>query len=229
MDKVKHVLIGARANLAPNLASNGIARQRATITGLLGTITDITANPTVSKAGWTKPVAVSKENTEMTIHGWAAVAESLAINFGNTVTPSFLIGDELVGITNMSATGTAVVRATPLAPMLEDVHERLAGVVIENLDWLAFIDRYDRPGALFYLDPPYFGSEGDYGAGLFSRDQFEVMAERLERLKGSFLLSINDAAETRQIFSRFETVGADLHYSVAGGKGVAARELIVRS
>ncbi len=46
---------------------------------------------------------------------------------------------------------------TKLAPLLEDVHERLSGVTIENLDWLDFIERYDRPGVLFYLDPPYWG------------------------------------------------------------------------
>lgn len=28
---------------------------------------------------------------------------------------------------------------------------------------LDFLDRYDRPETMFYLDPPYFGSEGDYG------------------------------------------------------------------
>jgi DNA adenine methylase len=43
---------------------------------------------------------------------------------------------------------------TRLAPLLEDVHERLSGVVIENLYWLDFIDGYDRPDMLFYLDPP---------------------------------------------------------------------------
>jgi len=45
--------------------------------------------------------------------------------------------------------GAARFNLTRLAPLLEDVHERLAGVVIENLDWLDFIDRYDRPGTLF--------------------------------------------------------------------------------
>ncbi|WP_051000127.1 hypothetical protein [Sinorhizobium fredii] len=62
--------------------------------------------------------------------------------------------------------------------MLEDVHERLASVVIENLGWLDFIDRYDRPGTLFYLDPSYFGSEDDYGKALLGRDKFAAMAER---------------------------------------------------
>lgn len=42
-----------------------------------------------------------------------------------------------------------------LAPMLEAIHERLAGVVNERLPWQEFLRRYDRPGMLFYLDPPY--------------------------------------------------------------------------
>ena len=45
----------------------------------------------------------------------------------------------------------------------------LAGVVIEHLDWSEFLERYDRRGTLFYLDPPYWGSEDDYGTGLFGR------------------------------------------------------------
>jgi DNA adenine methylase len=116
---------------------------------------------------------------------------------------------------------------TRLAPLLEDVHERLAGVVIENLDWLDFIDRYDRPGTLFYLDPPYFGSEGDYGKSLFDREQFRLMRERLERVRGRFILSINDHPEVRETFAAFPRIEIGLTYSVAGGAGVSARELII--
>lgn len=65
--------------------------------------------------------------------------------------------------------GPARFNLTRLAPVLEKVHERLSGVVIENLDWLELIDRYDRPETLFYLDLPYWGSEGDYGKELFDR------------------------------------------------------------
>ncbi|MGX1259788.1 DNA adenine methylase [Sinorhizobium fredii] len=123
--------------------------------------------------------------------------------------------------------GGARFNLTRLAPILEEVHERLAGVVIENLDWLDFIDRYDRPGTLFYLDPPYFGSEHDYGKTLFGRDQFAAMAERLKRLRGTFVLSINDVPAIRETFTGFAFHEAELTYSVGGGKGAAARELIV--
>ncbi|HXV29550.1 MAG TPA: DNA adenine methylase [Sinorhizobium sp.] len=107
--------------------------------------------------------------------------------------------------------------------MLEDLHERLAGAVLENLDWSEFIDRYDWSGTLFYLDPPYFGSEDDYGKALFGRDQFADMAKRLKRLKGRFILSINDVTEIREAFAGFAFHEAELTYSVGGGKGTAAR------
>lgn len=58
---------------------------------------------------------------------------------------------------------------TKLEAMLAEVHERLAGVVIERLPWDRLIARYDRPETLFYLDPPYWGNEADYGAGVFGR------------------------------------------------------------
>jgi len=114
-----------------------------------------------------------------------------------------------------------------LVPLLEEVHDRLSGVVIENLDWAAFINRYDRQETLFYLDPPYHGSEGDYGAELFGRDQFAAMADRLATLKGRFILSINDVPEIRTLFGRFKLEEVSLLYSISGGKGRPARELIV--
>lgn len=123
--------------------------------------------------------------------------------------------------------GGARFNLTRLAPMLEAVHERLAGVVIENLDWADFIDRYDRKGTLFYLDPPYHGSENDYGAGLFPRADFERLAARLRALKGRFILSINDTAEIRETFKGFGMDEVELLYSVSGGAGTKAAELVV--
>lgn len=123
--------------------------------------------------------------------------------------------------------GPARFNLNRLAPVLEDVHERLASVVIENLPWQDFIGRYDRADALFYLDPPYWGCEEDYGKGMFARAEFEAMAECLAGLKGRFLLSINDVPDIRAAFRDFAIEHVSLTYSIAGGKGTAARELII--
>jgi DNA adenine methylase len=95
--------------------------------------------------------------------------------------------------------GGARFNLTRLAPMVEDVHERLAGVVLENLDWSEFINRYDRRGTLFYVDPPYIGSEDDYGKAHFGRDQFAALAVRLKRLRGRIMLTFRRSRGVRRL------------------------------
>lgn len=117
---------------------------------------------------------------------------------------------------------------TKLVPMLEDVHARLAGVTIERLPFADFIRRYDRPETLFFLDPPYWGNETDYGDGLFSRGDFEALRDLLGAVEGRFIMTINDRPETRQMFAAFQIETADLFYTV-GGSPRPAKELIISS
>lgn len=104
---------------------------------------------------------------------------------------------------------------TTLEPMLEDLHTRLSGVVIECLDYSEFVRRYDGPDTLFYLDPPYWGCETDYGKEMFSREDFTRMATQLEKIKGRFLMSINDVPAIRQIFDSFTLTEVTTNYSIA--------------
>lgn len=127
----------------------------------------------------------------------------------------------------VDASGPARFNLTRLAPVLEEVHERLAGVVIENLDWREFIARYDDEAALFYLDPPYYGNEQDYGPGVFGREDFAELAKRLDVIHGRFIMSLNDRPEVRDIFARFRIIPVDLTYTIAGGQGKGVREVII--
>ncbi len=115
MDRVRHVLLGARGTVTLTWSSSAIPRGRFSISGLLGTITDLVSNPVISRAGWITPVPVSKANTTMKLHGWNAVAQTLTLNIGNTVTPQFLIGDEAILISGGSATGNTVVQGKKLS------------------------------------------------------------------------------------------------------------------
>lgn len=116
---------------------------------------------------------------------------------------------------------------TKIAPILEDVYERLAGVTIENLSFEKFIHRYDKSGALFYIDPPYYNNENDYGKGLFKRSDFEVLNELLKRLKGRFILSLNDRAEVREIFKNFNIELVNVTYTIASKRTKKVGELII--
>lgn len=118
---------------------------------------------------------------------------------------------------------------TKLAPLLEAAHERLAGVTIERLAWDAFIDRYDRPETLFYCDPPYWGSEDDYGRAIWTREDFARLADRLRQVKGRFLVSLNDVPDVRLAFRGCRLERVKTTYTLAKNSGPAggARELLI--
>lgn len=146
----------------------------------------------------------------------------------------FLFLQRLAFGAKVSGRNFGITRTTPsrfdltkLVPMLEEVHERLAGVTIERLSWSAFVARYDAPDTLFYLDPPYFDCEDDYGEGVFGRDDFAAIAEQLASIRGSFVLSINDRPEVREIFGRFVQAGVGTTYRVSGQPSAASELIIV--
>lgn len=128
----------------------------------------------------------------------------------------------------MSKDGRSRFNAREVGEELLAVARRLQGVSIEQLPWAEFIARYDRAGTLFYLDPPYFGCEDDYGPGMFGRDEFSAMAEQLAALKGRFILSLNDRPQVREIFARFSIESVGTHYGLAGQGSQPAGEVIIQ-
>ena len=116
--------------------------------------------------------------------------------------------------------------------MLQSIHDKLkgwlAGVVLECLDFEAFIRRYDRPYTLFYVDPPYAGSEGYYGKGLFQPADLARLATVLKGVQGRFIASNIDCPEVREAFAGCEFREVSTSYT-AGGRGrvKVAREVII--
>jgi DNA adenine methylase len=114
---------------------------------------------------------------------------------------------------------------------LYEIRRRLEAVTIENLPYQECIARYDSNETLFYLDPPYFHHESDYGKGIFNKDDFQRLKDLLKAIKGKFVMSINDVPEVRKIFSDFRSLQKKINYSAGShhGSGKEASELIIMS
>ena len=88
-------------------------------------------------------------------------------------------------------------------PIIEQAHRRLAKVVIENKDFEALIRQYDRPESFFYLDPPYYETEGYYsnvGEKGFTKEDHIRLRNILLKIEGKFLLSYNDCPFIRELY-----------------------------
>lgn len=109
--------------------------------------------------------------------------------------------------------------------VLHLAHERLLGVQLECLPYQDILNKYDRPGTFFYLDPPYF--DRPYYKFNFTREDYVGLAEILKSLRGRFLLSLNDAPEIRQIFASFEIRGLALAYSSQQKAGRVYQEVLI--
>jgi DNA adenine methylase len=101
-----------------------------------------------------------------------------------------------------------------LFSLIRDLEDRMASVVIENKDFEALINQYDRPDAFFYLDPPYFSTEDMYAVG-FSWDDHVRLRDRLKNLNGKFLLSYNDCPEIRDLYKDFNILDFSRTHSMA--------------
>ncbi|HYD00423.1 MAG TPA: DNA adenine methylase [Phycisphaerales bacterium] len=137
-------------------------------------------------------------------------------------------GGKVEGQSWGTATTAPPINLLRIEENLSAAHLRLAGAYVENLGWEACVDRYDRPHTLFYMDPPYWQTEG-YGVP-FPWEQYERMAARMAKLQGKAILSINDHPDIRACFAAFELEELSINYTVGGGQNAAARrELIIYS
>lgn len=109
---------------------------------------------------------------------------------------------------------------------LSAAHLRLSRVTIEHLPWAECIKRYDRPGTLFYLDPPYWETEG-YGSP-FDWPEYEQLAAVMAKLRGRAILSINDHPDIRRAFRGFKHRRLSTTYTI-GGEQKPADELLITS
>lgn len=110
---------------------------------------------------------------------------------------------------------------------LSSAHLRLSGTNVENLPWQDCMKRYDRSHTFFYLDPPYWQTEG-YGVP-FEFDQYEQMATLMRSCKGKVMVSINDHPDIRRAFDGLHMLELGIKYSVGNNQAApqVSQELVI--
>ncbi len=111
---------------------------------------------------------------------------------------------------------------------LSAAYLRLAGTYIENLTWSDCAERYDRAHTFFYMDPPYWLTEG-YGVD-FPFENYERMAAFMRTCKGKVMVSINDHPDIRRAFEGFHMEQLSIRYSTGNqrqGGQAASSELVI--
>lgn len=142
-------------------------------------------------------------------------------------TQRLAFGGRQNGVFGVDKTSPPRINLVRMEEELSQVHLRLTDVVIENLTWSDYIIRYDAPGTFFYLDPPYYGCEDDYGKDIFPREDFANMAKQLAAIEGKFLFSINDVPEIRELFSAFRLQEVETTYTVSQTANQKVTELLI--
>lgn len=78
---------------------------------------------------------------------------------------------------------------------------RLARAYLECSPWQEVIDKHDSAQALFYVDPPYLGTQGYQNP--FGESDWRELRGRLEMIKGKFLLSAGGTARMKLLWRGF--------------------------
>jgi len=112
-----------------------------------------------------------------------------------------------------------------LPDLIERTHKRLLHVQLECLPYEEVLRKCDRKSTFFYLDPPYYNRR-HYKFNLEEED-FALLASRLKKLKGRFLLSLNDVPEVRRLFHEFNITPLMLAYSAQQQSGKKYPEVLI--
>lgn len=102
---------------------------------------------------------------------------------------------------------------------LEPYRQKLVNVVVENLDFQAVIEKYDKEDAFFFVDPPYAfdGADALYEESLTPEDHLRLK-DCLSKTTGKWLITYNDCAFVRDLYKEFNLHEARFSYNTTAGK-----------
>jgi len=122
-----------------------------------------------------------------------------------------------------------IIRFRNLEPKLRKIpkfSEFMKNTTVTNSDYKALL-KHDSPRTFFFFDPPYEQSKSFYQNFIID---YEDMARQLNKLKGKFILTINDSPQIREIFKDFDIIPLTVKSEGRRGIGVGSRaELLIKN
>jgi len=105
---------------------------------------------------------------------------------------------------------------------------RLRNTTIENMSFEKLINIYDKEGAFFYADPPYYKTEKYYkNIGEFGEKEHRLLADTLRKSNSKWLVSYNDCEFIRELYQGFNILESkEIEYLL--GKNVHGKRKVVR-
>jgi DNA adenine methylase len=105
---------------------------------------------------------------------------------------------------------------------------RLDRVCIEHLSWEKCLTLYDRPSTFFFLDPPYTGC-GATTYKAWTDTDVRILRNKIDKLRGKWLVTLNDNAANRKIFSgcKIRSVDRAMGINNQGDTAKRYKELII--
>lgn len=104
---------------------------------------------------------------------------------------------------------------------IEQVAERFGGVSVVNDDYQAVVERYDSPGTVFYVDPPYYEKEDYYRVAA----DHETLEKTLTGIDGYALVSYTDVPPG--LYEDWHVVEKNIPHSAAGNGKRADERLLM--
>lgn len=112
---------------------------------------------------------------------------------------------------------------------LPEIKRRLKYVLLENKDCTDLVKVYDRPDALFYLDPPYLGAE-QYFSFNFGMDDHQRLHDCLAHIKGKFILSYNNEPFINELYAGFNIIEVERNNNLVKNTGAPKyKEVIIKN
>lgn len=163
LDGLRHIMTGAFGTPTFTINSRGIPKCSIQFTGLYNTTTDTPIPGGADYSAFQIPQAVNDTNTTaFTLHGFAAVMDTLTISLNNQVPYQNMVGLEQVSITDRAVSGNVSIHMT-------DVSDKAWHAIVQSgaLDALA-LTHGTNAGSIFdfaapkvqLTDPNYSDKDG---------------------------------------------------------------------